>query len=323
VNEFKRTLEKLRQADPPRSALYQLSNLHGQELALLTEAWSSFSEEHRQMVVSRLIEIAEADFEVDFAEIFKVCLCDSSAPVRAAGIEGLWEVEDIRLLRPLIDLLRDDPSSLVREAAAISLGRYALLAELGRLQDRPSDMVWAALWNAFDNPKEDLYVRRRAAESLAYFGRAEVKQVIERAYQSEDPKMRASAVFAMGRSADEEWAETVLSELERDDPEMRYEATRACGDLRVFEAVPLLSKMVADPDPEVKLMAVWALGQIGGPAARRVLEICTEVGDEAVQDAAEEALTELEFMQGTLDLSMLDFDADGDADPWEDDEEIV
>jgi HEAT repeat protein len=324
-DDFKLVLEKLEQSDLSPTVLYELSNLHGQELDLFAETWPSFSVERRQTIASRLVEIAEADFEVDFTEIFKVCLRDSNAKVRAVGIEGLWEVEDIALVRPLIDLLSNDTSPMVREAAATSLSRFALMAELGRLRTRLSDRVWGALWATFQNSQEDLHVRRRAAESLAYFGRSEVKQVIERAYQDEEPKMRISAVFAMGRSADEEWADTILAELDRDDPEMRYEATRACGALRILEATPSLTKMVADPDPETRLMAIWALGQIGSSEARRVLEICTEMGDEAIQDAAEEALDELEFMHSTLDLSMYDFgpdDADEDIESGEDEEKV-
>ncbi len=310
MEEFEELLEKIRRSGPERSLLYGLSNLSGEELAVLNEAWPSWPTDHRRLAISRLVEIAEADFEADFCEVFKVGLHDQDPYVRATSIEGLWEVEDIALIRPLIRMLRDDESALVREAAAISLSRFALLAELGRLQDHLGRMVWDALWETIHAPHEDLNVRRRALESLAYFDRPEVRPLIERAYNDQDPKMRISAIFAMGRSADESWGETVLDELEHDDPEVRYEAARACGALRVAAAVPTLCRMVADPDLEVKLMAVWALGQIGGPEARRVLEICYQEGDEALQDAAEEALAELEFMEGVFDFPLFEYDGD-------------
>ena len=87
--------------------------------------------------------------------------------------------------------------------------------------------------------------------------------------------------------------------------------------------------MTADADAEVKMAAVWALGQIGGPESRRVLEICVEVGDEALQDAAREALEEIEYMEEDIDLALYDLDLqdeeDEDLDPdeldyWEDEE---
>jgi HEAT repeat protein len=324
TGEFEQALQRLRETPLSDAALYRFSNLHSQELALLARAWPALPVDQRQRIVSRMVEMSETDFEVDFSELFKIALGDQDPYVRTAAIEGLWEVEDVALIRPLIRLLKKDEAEIVREAAAISLSRFALLAELGRLSSRYSVMVWDALWDAVHDPQEDLSVRRRAVESLAYFDRPEVAQVIRRAYADEEDIMRISAVFAMGRSADETWNDQVMAELAREDPAMRYEAARASGALRISEAVPLLSKMVADPDIEVKLMAVWAMGQIGGSEARRVLEICCEIGDEALRDAAEEALEELEFGEGTLDFPLYDFDMDTgqeDMDEWEDEEE--
>jgi len=103
---------------------------------------------------------------------------------------------------------------------------------------------------------------------------------------------------------------------------MRYEAARACGALQVAEAVPILTRMVADPDLEVKLAAVWALGQIGGPEAQRVLEICSEQGDEGLQDAATEALEELDFGAGTFEFPL--WTADGEEEDgfdWDEEED--
>jgi HEAT repeat protein len=318
--EFGRMLERLREPDPSRSVLFELSNLHGKTLALLADAWPSLPVEQRQNVVSRLVEMSESDFEADFGEVFKICLTDADPQVRAAAIEGLWEVEDVTLIRPLVRALGQDASQLVREAAAISLSRFALSAELGHLPPRLTDLVWNALWQTIHNQEEDVDVRRRAIESLAYFDRPEVTQVIEQAYRDEESAMRISAVFAMGRNADEDWSKYVFDELESDDPEMRYEAARACGDLKLAGSVPTLSQMTADKDAEVKLAAVWSLGQIGGPESRRVLEICVKMGDEALQDAAQAALSEMDYVEEAIDLSLYDYDLD-DEDEGESEEE--
>jgi HEAT repeat protein len=319
VEDFGRLLEQLSLGDPPDVELYKLSNLHGEELARMAAFWPTLPIERRRALASRLAEIAEADFEADFTELFKICLGDSDAQVRVSAIEGLWEVEDVTMIRPLVCMLQKDESIPVREAAASSLSRFALLAELGRLQPRQVSVIWEALWKAIHGPEEDLSVRRRALESLAYFDRPEVTQVIEQAYQDEEPKMRVSAVFAMGRSNDEVWADKVLAELYTDDPEMRYEATRASGELRLIEATSALSQLVADADPEVRLTAVWSLGQIGTPEARRVLEICAEQGNEALQDAANEALDEMDYMQGDIEFPLYDFpdDVNGEIAFWD------
>jgi HEAT repeat protein len=308
---MERLISELVNVDPPDAELYKLSNVHGEALDGLKQAWPSLPAERRQSVVARLIELAESDFEVDFTELLRICLDDESARVRTLAVEGLWEVEDVSLVRPIVRLLQSDPAIPVREAAAIALSRFALQAELGRLQPRSSDSIWNALSQAFYNVDEDLSVRRRAVESMAYFDRPETTQAIAQAYADEESKMRVSAVFAMGRSVDQEWANTVMTELETEDPEMRYEATRACGALQLIEATAPLSVLVADDDPEVRLTAVWSLGQIGTPEARRVLEICIEQGDEALRDAAEDALDEIDFMDGALDFPLYDLDPDG------------
>jgi HEAT repeat protein len=320
--DFESLLSGLRAPELSDAVLYRLSNLHGAQLQKLGAAWSSLPTENRQRIALRLDEIAEADFETDFGEVFKICMADLDPQVRRVGVDGLWEDQDVALIRPLVDLLLHDEAEMVREAAATSLSRFALLAELGHLTPRLTDMVWQALWDTYHNAREDVNVRRRVIESIAYFDRPEVAAMIEAAYQHDEDIMRISAVFAMGRSADERWSELVIDELDRDDPQMRYEAARACGELRVSEAVPMLSKMVIDPDLEVKLAAVWALGQIGGQEAQRVLEICLEQGDEALQDAAEEALAEMDLMEGVVDLSLYDYaeDQDDEEVDWEEPE---
>ena len=81
---------------------------------------------------------------------------------------------------------------------------------------------------------------RRALESLSYCCDSRVSALIEAAYDSDEPRMRISALFSMGRSADPRWTSIVLQELENGEAEMRFEATRACGELQVTDAVPVL-----------------------------------------------------------------------------------
>jgi hypothetical protein len=318
MEEFESTLERLQEPDPPRSVLFALSNLHSNALAQLGQIWPTLPVERRTEIVSQLVDMSEADFEVDFGQVFRLCLDDTDPRVRTSAIEGLWEVEDVRLVRPLVRALTEDASDLVREAAAVSLSRFALSAELGHLQPRLAALVWESLWQTVNKAEEDVPVRRRALESLAYFDRPEVSTAIERAYHDEDSTMRVSAVFAMGRSTDEEWSTHILQELDSESPEMRYEAARACGELQLAGAVPRLSQMTADLDLEVKLAAVWSLGRIGGPEARRVLDICVEMGDEALGDAAREALDEMDFMEEEIDLDLYSYDSDDD--PVDEDE---
>lgn len=310
VQDLRKTIESLVGQDPTTAQLHELSDLAGEDLALFRETWPTVPAERRAAVIAELVEIAEIDFEVSFTPIFQFGLQDSSEDVRVAAIEGLWEVEDAALVRPLLKMLDGDPSLRVRATAAVSLSRFVLLAELGKLPDSLVETLWNALWTVIHTADLEVDVRRRAVESLAFFDRPEVREVIQAAYTDVEPRMRISAVFAMGRTGDQDWSDAIMNELETAEPEMRFEATRACGELQLIESTPALSLLVADPDPEVRLAAVWSLGQIGTPEARRVLDICLEEGDEAIQEAAEDALAEVDFMQEQVEFPMVDYGGD-------------
>ena len=288
------------------SSLYCLSGMDRDETLLFQEAWRSMAVERRRQIINFLMEVAEASFEVNFGLVFRFCLGDEDEEVRAAAIEGLWEDHDPALLNPLISLLRDDPSISVRAGAAAALGRYVLLGELDKIKARPFALVREALLETIHSSFEDQTVRQRAIESIAYSSDEGVREIIEAAYYHEDQRMRTSAVFAMGRSADPYWSDLVINELQSSRPEMRYEAAMASGELELAAATPLLANLVNDPDREVLEAAIWALGQIGGNEARRILYDCYREGDEFLCEAVEEALEQLEFMRGVLDISLDD-----------------
>lgn len=295
-------LDELREsaAMPTQVSLYLLSCLEAEELARVGEVWPHLPVELRRRLIGRLVELAEADFEVDFGAVFRLALADEDADVRTAAVDGLWEDEDVRLVPLLVACLREDEAASVRTAAAISLGRFILLGELEKILPDPSVLAYEALLAACQNLEEDAEVRRRALESLAYANNEIVTELIHEAYAAPEEKQRVSAVFAMGRSADDCWARYVRQELLSPNPELRYEAARACGELQLREAVLELEELADDADPEVQEAALWALGQIGGDKARQILERYCDALDEATRAAAEAALDELEFLHGDL-----------------------
>jgi len=287
-------------AMPDQAALYHLSTLEAEDAARVREVWPCLPVELRRRLITRLVELAEADFVVNFGAVFRLGLEDKDAEARTAAIEGLWEDEDVRLVPLLAARLQEDEAITVRAAAAMSLGRFILLGELEKIRPDPYAQAYEALLAACQDTEEHTEVRRRALESLAYASQEAVTQLIREAYAAPEAKMRISAIFAMGRSADTRWARQVRQELFCPDPELRYEATWACGELQLREAVPELEELADDADPEVQEAALWALGQIGGDEARQVLEHYCHAADEATRTAAEAALDELEFLHGDL-----------------------
>ncbi|MBL7063457.1 MAG: HEAT repeat domain-containing protein [Anaerolineae bacterium] len=295
-------LDELRERTemPDPASLYHLSSLETQGQARVREVWPRLPVELRRRLIARLVELTEADFEVDFGAIFRLGLEDEDAEVRTAAVEGLWEDEDVRLVPLLATALREDEAVTVRAAAATSLGRFVLMGELKKIRPEPHALVYEALLAACQAAGEHGEVQRRALESLAYVGGDTVIELIREAYAAPEEKVRISAVFAMGRSADPRWARQVRQELFSPNPELRYEAARACGELELDEAVPELAELADDVDLEVQEAALCALGQIGGDEAREILERYCLAENEATQAAAEAALDELEFMHGDL-----------------------
>jgi HEAT repeat protein len=284
---------------PKQESLYLLSNLAAEDAACIRAAWPDLPVELRRDLLATLVDIAEADFEVDFGAVFRIGLEDKDAEARTTAIEGLWEDPDVRLVPLLIERLQDETMS-VRAAAATSLGRFILMGELGKIRPDPFSQAYKALLAVCQDAAEHYEVRRRAMESLSYVDAEDVATLIREAYQASEEKVRVSAVFAMGRSADTRWAPQVKQDLFSPNPELRYEAARACGELQLSNTVAELAELTEDVDAEVQEAALWALGQIGGDKAREVLKRYCESECEATRIAAEAALDELEFLHGDL-----------------------
>jgi len=293
-----------------RSVVAFLSGASRAEVSRFADCWQQMSDVRRRELISLMAEMAESDFELDFNDIFWWSLRAEDPVVRERAIEGLWEDERPALIEPLLRMMKEDPAEAVRAKAAMSLGRFALQAELGELSEEKARRVREGLLEVIEKRTESDEVRRRAIESVAYMSEAPLEEIISEAYASPNEQMRQSAVFAMGRTADTRWAAEVRAELRSPSPAMRYEAARAAGEISLRSAVGQLIRMLKDPDSEVRQMAAWALGQVGGVHARRALEACQSSDDEAMRDAAEEALAELDF--GTGDLDMFYFEAEGE-----------
>ncbi len=274
--------------------LVELSDLSHEELELLDEVWGKLGPKRRQQLMYRLIELVENNIELNFDNIFKHQLKDEDEKVRSLAIEGLWEDEETSLISPLIELLEHDKSERVQQTAAKALGRFALLAEHGKLSPEYTDRINQVLLAIIDNATRPVAVRRRALEAIAPMGLPRVRQSIADAYRFGNPALKASAIYAMGKNCDPYWLPLLQSELGSADAELRYEAAAACGELGEEEAVPSLIALTSDSDTDVQLAAIQALGKIGGREAREHLLKCLAHQSEAVREAASHALHELE-----------------------------
>ena len=292
----KQAIDDLASDDKPllNASLADLSNLNSVELAYLNRVWSGLYVDKRKTIIDRLVDLAEENFELNFDSIFKICLTDSDAEIRAKAIEGLWENEETVLISPYIKMLNEDSSEVVQAAAAKALSKYSMMAELKKLGPSSSSRVSRALLAILSDKAKPKEVWRRALEAAAPLSLPEVKTAIDEAYKSDDIKLKNSAIYAMGKNCDSSWVPILIKEMASSNPDSRYEAAGACGEICDEETVPYLLKLTQDQDLEVQLAAIRSLGQIGGAKAKAHLLRCLKSPDENISEAAEEALKQVE-----------------------------
>lgn len=296
--------------DPKRALqhkeLRQLNDIGADAQAEFRAAWQRIPSDRRREIAAALAALAEENVEFDFRDVFSVILDDSEADVRLAAVDGLWEDERLSTLRQLLPMLSADPDVDVRAAVALALGRFAYRASLDELSKRVAADVRQALYSSASNLDAPDEVRRRSIEGLGYFEGNDVTQTIAQAYASGKPALKESALVAMGHNLDQRWLPVVDAELQSNEPAVRYEAARACGEFGEEAAalLPRLLPLAEGDDLEVAQAAIWALGQIGGDAARRALRRLSKSDNSAVQQAADEALSELQLDAGSFGFNV-------------------
>ena len=285
------------------SGLLQLSGLAGSEIIELLGVWSTIPTERRREIVDRMVELVEDNLDLDFASVFRACLRDKDDQVRAKAARGLEDSDDRTIIRPLIDLLLKDDSLEVRASAAVSLGKFAVMAQDGKVLKRDGERIRVALMEVIDRDDESLETRRRAIESVASFNSPQVEQIIKEAYDDGNPELKQSAIYAMGQSSNSAWMPIVIQETQSSDPAIRYEAATACGNLGEEDTVPHVIALLNDDDSLVQLASVRSLGAIGGSLSKRALQQCLLMGDDAIEEAAKNALEEIEFDDDPMGFS--------------------
>ena len=300
-------LEAIRSPEeiPSNSLLYHLSDLSASDVVDFASAWRSVAPDGKVPILDRLIDLSQDRTELDFSAVFRRCLQDEEEEVRRRAIEGLWEHEERRLIPPLCELLTHDVSPAVRAAAAVGLGRFAELAQLGKLLEKDGPIIETCLLEALENGTEEMAVRRRALESVGVFNSPKVDEFIRWAYGSDNLTLKASALFAMGRTGEAHWLECLVREARSSSPILRFEAANACGQLEEEDAVPHLIPLMEDDDLQVQLSAIRAVGAIGGPLAKKALRRCIEEEDAAVEDAARESLEMVDAMEDVYSFNYL------------------
>lgn len=291
-------------ADPsshvPSGDFVELSDLSPSELGVFARTWFTIPAERQLSIVSTLVELAEDSAELDFHAIFKMCLKDGAEAVVEKAMEGLWEQEDRSVIPFLTDILLSDRSPSVRAAAAVALGKFPLLVQEGKLLPKDRDAVHDSLMAVLVDSDQPPEVRRRSLESIAPFNTGDIQRFVSWAYNSDDLKLKSSSIYAMGRTGELSWLPLLIKEIQNPEPTIRYETAHACAELGEEDAVPHLITLLEDDDYLVQLAGINALGQIGGPLAKKVLLLCVQDGDASLEEAARAELENIEFSEDPM-----------------------
>ncbi len=312
---FSEVLDRLfNEPDVSVALVYRLSDMSSEEMKRFTERWPEQSDRRRRIIARHMADISEENFVVDFSPAFRFLLSDPAREVRLAALDGLWDTSNTDVVPPIIDLMQADAEEDVRASAAATLGHFVLMGEWGQIDRDVAERIVEALLGQLDRNDTAESVRRATVESLGNAAHARIPDIIGEAYDRGDDAMQLSAVFAMGRSADRRWVPIINDEMLNTSSEMRVEAARAAGNIGASDCVDRLIELLDDEELDVQLAAVTALGQIGSDRAYEALQRFAEDAEaHRLAEAVEDALDEIEWLGGEIDLSLFEWDEDDDV----------
>jgi HEAT repeat protein len=304
----------------PPASLYFFSDIAPADLDQLSQVWPEVWIERRRGLLEDMENLAEGDTLLYFDHVARMCLTDEDPVARATAIRLLWQSQDEDLVPLLIKMLKDDPESIVRAAAATGLGAFVYLGEVEEIKESLYQELVDRLVETFLS-SDDPLVRRHVLEALGYASHDDVPSFIQSAYDSNNEEWLQSALMAMGRSCDPRWVDSVLRMIDHPDNLVRYEAVRAAGELECQDARDLLFDLLEEgtDDNDLYFAAIWSLTKIGGEGVRQWIEIALEETEDPDEiQFLEEALENLDFTEQVSQFDMMYIDEDDEED-WLDD----
>lgn len=300
----------------PAVYLHRFSDLSSVDLKALQAVWEKVPDERRASLVEDLEDLYDSDTLVSFEDLARLALTDAQSRVRAGALRLLWDYQGKDLISVYRVLLENDPDEIVRALAASLLGQYIFLGELEQIPTGMLHSIEEILLQTVESGEAKL-VRRRALESLGFSSRDEVHALIQNAFDSGDFQWMASALFAMGRSSDEDWAPTVMDMIDHHEHDVQLEAIRAAGALELESARKPLLQMarIGIDDADLRSVVAWSLSQIGGDHVETALKkMLKNAADDEEAEFIQTAIDNLEFQEGLDNFEMIDFSPSRRAD---------
>lgn len=269
-----------------------LSHLVRTDLEAVAEAWGKLPIDRRLDLLMQMGKAERQNSRLDFNGIYSMAMADAEGRVRRLAIDSIVPQNGPTLLDRLTEMADSDPDPYAREAAVAQLGPFALMAEIGELPELWIDRLRKQLLRIHKDFNAPIGVRREALASVGYLDNVQVESAIEDGFDHDE--FQLWAIRAMGRTANDDWLETLTGEAEHPDPAVRQEVARALGELGDERAAATVGELVDDTELEVRLAAIKALGRLGGDEAREALLYALEDEQDIIREAAENAINEVE-----------------------------
>lgn len=200
--------------------------------------------------------------------------------VRETALEACLALEDEETVMKIVSLIdSEDPE--MRKIAVYTMGSVNaeyFIDELTRAMDDSSEQV-----------------RKTALQAIGYaLPPCDAKNnVLMLAISDDSREVRLSAVEMLGENVTEATIPALLSSLADPDDWVKVRALEALGGYQVVEAIPHLVEMMHNNSELVQLNIINTLTQIGGDQAFQALMNFLSYDNAEIQEAAQEAITNL------------------------------
>jgi len=241
------------------------SDISYDDLKKVKKVWSKVTQQRKVSLLQELENLMRIDTLISCDDFGVFALDDEDPVIKSQAINLLWECVDQNLATRFMSLLLEDKDPALSASAASGLGKFVLLGELDEI---PKD-----LWKKIQNTLVEKYVstsnqqlKQSILESLGYISSPQINDFITEAIKRPEKEWVLSALFAISRSANENWSKIILKKLDDLDPDVQLEAIKAAGELEIADAKETIIELLesSSPEEEIHLQAIWSLSMIGG-----------------------------------------------------------
>ena len=241
------------------------SDISYDDLKKVKKVWSKVTQQRKVSLLQELENLMRIDTLISCDDFGVFALDDEDPVIKSQAINLLWECVDQNLATRFMSLLLEDKDPALSASAASGLGKFVLLGELDEIPQDLSKKIQNTLVEKYVS-SSDQQLKQSILESLGYISSPQINDFITEAIKRPEKEWVLSALFAISRSANENWSKIILKKLDDLDPDVQLEAIKAAGELEIADAKETIIELLesSSPEEEIHLQAIWSLSMIGG-----------------------------------------------------------